>query len=284
MDPAWTTGQRVKGRANVRFGILGPVVVRSAAGPTPVSGSHVSGMLVSLLLRPNSTVSHAELAGDLWCAPPQSAKDNLRKFAMRLRRQLAAADAELEGRLTTFRGGGYSLRVESGEVDLIRFRTDWEEGRAALAAGRFGAAVAGLQTALALWRGRASIDSSTTGLLATRIEGLNQERLAATEDLAAARIAVMDTVGLVADLTAHLTSWPTRERAAQLLLLALYRSGDVSAALSTYRNTRSYLIRELGVEPGEHLRRIHRAALDRDDATLYDNRLLIGDTHTLSVA
>jgi DNA-binding response OmpR family regulator len=100
----------------VRFGLLGPVVVvGSDAGLVRISGSHASGMLASLLLRANAMVPHAELAADLWCRPPASAGDNLRKFAMRLRRQLAAAHPGLRERLTTFRGGGYALHVEPGE-------------------------------------------------------------------------------------------------------------------------------------------------------------------------
>lgn len=69
----------------MRFGLLGPVVVGTDAEMIWISGSHVSGMLASLLLRANSMVPHAELAADLWCRPPSSAEDYLLKFAMRLR-------------------------------------------------------------------------------------------------------------------------------------------------------------------------------------------------------
>lgn len=262
----------------VRFGLLGPMVVGSEDAWKRINGSHVRGLLAALLLRANAIATRIDITLDLWCKAPSSADDNLRKFAMRLRRQLTAAGSELDGRLVTFRGGGYSLHVAPDELDLGRFRAAWEGGRAAMTTGQFQLAVAGLRGALALWRGRAGIDTPTEGLLANRLEVLNQEWLAAKEDLAAARIAVGDTIGLAEELTSHLAMWPTRERAAQLLLLLNYRSGDVSAALTTYRNTRASLVEELGVEPGERLRRMHRAALDRDDAMLYDNELLTGDS------
>lgn len=268
----------------MRFGLLGQMVVVTEAGMAPVSGSHVGGMLASLLLRPNTIVPHAELAADLWCKPPASAEDNLRKFAMRLRRQLTAAHPGLGERLTTFRGGGYALRVAPGEVDLAQFKHEWDRGRAATAAGRFQEATTHLVRATAAWRGPAGLGTPTEGRLAARLDVLNQQSLAAEEDLAAARIGTGDSIEVIDDLTARLIMWPTRERAAQLLMIAYYRAGDVSGSLATYRSTRTRSVEELGVEPGECLRLLHRAALERDDATLHDNRYLLRNPRVGAIA
>jgi DNA-binding SARP family transcriptional activator len=266
---------------HIRFGLLGPIAVGSDDGLTQIKGSHVRGMLASLSLRANLMVPHTDITLDLWCEAPSSAADNLRKFAMRLRRQLGALSGPLEGRLLTLRGGGYGLQVGADELDLHQFRERWSRGRGELLAGEFHSAATHLAKAIRLWRGHAGLDVPSDGLLAKRLDRLNQELLLAREDLAAARIGLGDSIAVIDALETHVKVCPTRERAVQLLLLAYYRSGDVSAALATYRGARYRLVEELGVEPGEPLRQLHQAALDRDDATLYDNRLLARASSTL---
>ena len=47
-------------------------------------------------------------------------------------------------------------------------------------------------------------------------------------------------------------------------MLALYRSGRQTEALAAYQDARRTLVEEVGVEPGEPLRRLERAILDQD--------------------
>ncbi|XBT81658.1 BTAD domain-containing putative transcriptional regulator [Micromonospora sp. HUAS YX12] len=47
------------------------------------------------------------------------------------------------------------------------------------------------------------------------------------------------------------------------LMLALYRCGEVPAALAAYRDARARLDQHLGIEPGEELAALHRAILER---------------------
>jgi hypothetical protein len=49
-------------------------------------------------------------------------------------------------------------------------------------------------------------------------------------------------------------------------MLALYRAGNVAAALGAYVDARAALAEHLGIEPGPELIRLHRAMLDRDAA------------------
>ena len=48
------------------------------------------------------------------------------------------------------------------------------------------------------------------------------------------------------------------------LMLALYRSDRQADALQAYQNARRTLVKELGIEPGERLRRLERAVLAQD--------------------
>jgi hypothetical protein len=49
-------------------------------------------------------------------------------------------------------------------------------------------------------------------------------------------------------------------------MLALYRSGRQAEALDTYRSGRKLLADELGLEPGDELRRLEKAILEQDPA------------------
>ena len=49
-------------------------------------------------------------------------------------------------------------------------------------------------------------------------------------------------------------------------MLALYRAGRQADALTAYRETRDYLVGELGLEPRKELRTLEQAILRQDDS------------------
>jgi DNA-binding SARP family transcriptional activator len=65
----------------------------------------------------------------------------------------------------------------------------------------------------------------------------------------------------VAELSALTTANPHSEPMAALLMRALYAAGRQADALAVYTEIRRILIDDLGVEPGERLRRVHQAVL-----------------------
>ena len=57
---------------------------------------------------------------------------------------------------------------------------------------------------------------------------------------------------------------PLRERVCALRMLALYRSGRQAEALQAFRETRSALVDQLGIEPGAELQDLHARILRQE--------------------
>ena len=73
---------------------------------------------------------------------------------------------------------------------------------------------------------------------------------------------------VIAELQALTAAEPLRERLHELLMLALYRSGQQAAALAAYRQARRHLVEEIGIEPGPGLRELNQQILHADRALL----------------
>ena len=71
---------------------------------------------------------------------------------------------------------------------------------------------------------------------------------------------------MIGELEALVAAEPLREHLHAQRMLALYRSGRQSEALEAYRDARSALVEQIGVEPGAELRRLQDAILAQDPA------------------
>ncbi|WP_073839174.1 AfsR/SARP family transcriptional regulator [Micromonospora sp. CB01531] len=220
------------------------------------SGANRRAVLAGLALEANRPVALNRLAGMVWSdAPPASAVANLRSHVAVLRGMLGA-------RLVAHRNA-YELRLAAHELDVTEFQRLAGEGCSMLATPDPLGAIRMLASALAQWRG-ASGDGVPRGTaLDNRWASLDEQRLQVFEELAEARLAAGQHALLLAELRRHLAAHPLRERAWGQLMLALYRCGEVPAALVVYRDARAVLNEQLGIEPGEALTSLHRAMLDR---------------------
>ena len=248
----------------MRFGVLGPLAVWTDAGePVPVPGRKVRALLADLLVHEGRPVSVDRLVADLWGeAAPADPGAAIHVRVAQLRRALAGAEAG--GRdLVVSQAPGYALRAEPDAVDAARFASLAGQARSA-ADARTRAGL--LAEALELWRGPALADFADEEFAGVAVSRWQEQRLAALEAYAEARLDLGEHRDLAADLAEVVAEHPYRERLRAAYMRALYRAGRVAEALDSFRDLRRRLGDELGLDPSAELAALHQAILSGDPA------------------
>ncbi|MFF0018229.1 BTAD domain-containing putative transcriptional regulator [Streptomyces sp. NPDC005374] len=233
----------------MRFGILGPLEVRTGDACVDPGGPRPRALLTLLLLDAGRTVSVERLTDGLYGAePPAGAANALQSQISRLRRRLAPY-TEIEAT-----PAGYRIAVPSDTVDAHCFEQLCTAGHVALAAGDHRQAAAALRDALALWRGPALPDLPDAHAERARLAEL---RLAAVQDRIDADLALGGGPELVPELRALLSDHPLSERLYGQLMRALYADGRPAEALTVFEEARRALVDELGADPSAELSALH---------------------------
>jgi DNA-binding SARP family transcriptional activator len=242
----------------MRVRILGPFHLEDGGQRIAIGGVRQRAVLVDLVLHANVVVPSGQLLVELWGEDsPPSAANALQAAISRLRRALPA------GRLLTT-GPGYLLRIFPAELDVAQFEQFIFEGRDALAGGAAADAVHLLDQAMTLWRGPPLADFRYEPFAQAAIARLEELQLACLEERNEANLALGSAGALTAELGQMVADHPLRERLRGQLMLALYRSGRQAEALEAYRQFRSTLTEELGLEPSSALRELQAAILRHD--------------------
>ena len=242
----------------LQFRVLGPVEAVVGGQRAGVTAGKQRALLALLLMHANAPVPADVLIDGLWGArPPATVAKNLQVLVSQLRKVLG------EGAISTV-SGGYQLQVDAGATDAARYELLLERGRRELADGRPRVAERTLDDALALWRGRPYEDVSYEEFARGEIERLEERRLIGVEQRFEAVLANGGHADAVADLERFASEHPARERGAELLMLALYRSGRQAEALAAYERVRRGLSEQLGIEPGAAIRELHEQILRHD--------------------
>ncbi|WP_446666236.1 BTAD domain-containing putative transcriptional regulator [Flexivirga sp. B27] len=227
------------------FGVLGPLQVHDDGGaPVALPAAKPVRLLAILLAAERHEMSVDRLIEVLWSGrPPQSARSNLQVYVHRLRRMLG------DGRLAHGEGR-YRLLVQPHEID----------------SGRFEAMIAGDEPrdALVLWRGEAYAGMTDLEVVREEADRLAELRLGALEARIDDDLARGLHTRLVPELRQLTTRHPLRERFVEQQMLALHRSGRVTEALDTYRDLRSRLVDDVGVEPGQAVQELQQRILAED--------------------
>ena len=253
---------------SVEFGILGPLEVRRSGRAVPLGGPRQRAVLALLLLEPNRVVSMDRLAEDVWGGnPPQGWARTLQTYVFHLRHALEPDRSRgAAGGVLVTRDHGYLLCVDRGHLDGALFQDGFTAGRAALEAGRYAEAAKTLRTALDLWRSPVLADLADYAFTRPEAARLEELRLAALEARIDADLALGRHDATTAELEQLVGEHPLRERLHGQLMLALYRCSRQAEALAAYRRARDLLAGELGIDPGEPLRRLHASVLAQDPA------------------
>ncbi|MGY0235120.1 BTAD domain-containing putative transcriptional regulator [Longispora urticae] len=218
--------------------ILGPLELVKDGVLVTVEGRKPRQLLATLALHHGRTVSVDHAVEVLWPQRrPRSAVANVHTYVSYLRGLLG--DERLHRQPP-----GYRLQLGDGELDAARFD-------------------AADPDALDLWRGEPLENLPPCPLWAPEVDRLVERWRGIRQARAAA-----DPAGRLEDLRALVDEDPLREESWLLLMTALEATGRRAEALAAYARARRGLAEELGVEPGEPLRALHRSLLLRDEVPL----------------
>jgi len=257
-----------EGLGVVEFRLLGDVEVWHGDRQIAL-GSKQRAVLVVLLYQANTVVGRSEIIRLAWGSGPDDAPATIHglvaDYVSHLRTALRAAGAgDGQVRLVA-RQPGYLIQVDTATVDWHRFRALLTEARTARQTASVEDAARLLRRALGLWRGPALADLPRRSLDPIR-EQMNERRLAAAEDLARIELDRGAPDGVIDLLTELAAAHPARERLAALLVRALNAAGRRDEAVAVYQRTRTYLQRELGLDPSRVLAEAYQLILADDRA------------------
>lgn len=240
----------------MRFAILGTVRAIDEGTPVPLPPKDRI-VLATLLLRAGQVVSVAALATAIWDdTPPPSARNTIQGQIKRLRQALGTA----ADRIVT-KAPGYLIEVRPGELDLDLFIELRERAAVAARAGEWDRSGELLKEAIGLWHGEPLSDVPSAYLRRTEVPRLTELRDEAIEARIDTDLNLERHGTVTAELRGLVAEHPFRERLWEQLMLALYRDGRQSDALSAYQEARNVLSTELGIDPGPRLQELHQQIL-----------------------
>ncbi|QNE19942.1 tetratricopeptide repeat protein [Kribbella qitaiheensis] len=244
------------------FEVLGELLVRTETGdPITVPDTKVRTLLLNLLVNLGRPVSADRLIDALWGDhPPRNARGTLQARISQLRTALARAEPGARA-LVAHGPAGYTLQVSPEVVDSNKFELLVTNAQATRDLSE---RIACLTEALELWRGPAYADVADEEFARAARNRLEEQRLAAWEERAEARLELGEHAELVGELAELTARHPLRERLRSTQLKALYRSGQQEAALTAYAELREALAEQLGADPGRELAALHQAILRHD--------------------
>lgn len=260
--------------------VLGQVEVRVAGEPVDLGTPKQRALVAGLALSRGWPASVDSIVDLLWGeAAPPGVTATLQAYVSQLRRVL---EPERERRapatvLVTV-APGYALRVPDESLDVHRFEVAADRAHRTLqplsgwqppsmSGPELSDTLAGLDAALALWRGTPYAELGDAASAVAERARLEELRLVALEDRAVTALALGRHATVSAELEALTVAHPLRERLWALRALALARSGRQADALEVLQQVRRVLDEELGLELSAELRELQTALL-RQDASL----------------
>jgi basic membrane lipoprotein Med (substrate-binding protein (PBP1-ABC) superfamily)/DNA-binding SARP family transcriptional activator len=259
----------------VDYAILGPFEAIADGRALELGPPKQRTLLAVMALHANQLVTTEQLIELVWGdAPPRTAAHSVQVYVSDLRRRFGDAGAP---DVISTRGSGYVLHADEETLDAHRFERLVVTGSRLAREGDADGGAHALEAALRLWRGPPLADLAYAEFAQPHIRRLDDLRLRAIEELSAAQLQRGRSADALSDLSTLLEQHPFRERARELQLLALYRSGRPADALRTYEAYRRRLADELGVDPSPALQQLQGRMLLQDASLLPLHEPAAGD-------
>ncbi|WP_196250796.1 BTAD domain-containing putative transcriptional regulator [Cellulomonas sp. JZ18] len=258
----------------MRLRFLGPLEASTDDQVTAISSVQLGTLLSVLAVHGRQVVTRETLLSVMWEGRPTPSKNALEAVVMRLRRALDILDGP-DGSAVRTMCGGYVLDVDATDVDFHGFRATLDAARNVRYTDQR-RALELLETALSVWRGTPFVGTRDTTLL--RLERVRLERLKAQaeEQLSEIRLELGDDVAALEDLWRLTEAAPTRERGVELLMVALFRTGQQGSAHHVFHGTRKRLRDELGIDVSPGLQAVYQAVLRHDKVLETADALTLG--------
>jgi predicted ATPase/DNA-binding SARP family transcriptional activator len=243
------------------IGVLGELTVTRGGRAVAITGPGRRALLGLLAANAGRIISVERIAEGLWGeTPPTSAIKVVQTHVSQLRRALEP-DRDGDWQVLVTHPSGYRFAPGPDAVDAARF----EAAVQAASELPVGESVGPLRDALSLWRGPpyAGIDRPFVTTEAARLEQL---RLSSLIRCLAGELARGRHREVESELRALAAEHPLDEAVAELLMLALYRSGQQAETLRVHSELRHHLAEELGTHPGPAIARLHEQVMRHDPA------------------
>ncbi|OKJ94740.1 hypothetical protein AMK26_33160 [Streptomyces sp. CB03234] len=247
---------------DLRLQILGPLSVLVDGAPVELRSERQRTLLGLLALSPGVPVRGDALVDAIWGAqPPRTIVELVRTQVSRLRQRIQPKGTASSVLIAT--GGGYELRVNDDQLDILAFGRLVEYARRECAAGRLEAAIGFYQQALGLWRGEPLADLPGLHMHAARAALVRQLETVLLEYAdVAARVGRYEQ--LLTPLHRFVAANPLHESAHARLMTVLAGVGQRAVALELFETLRRRLADELGVDPGAEVQITHQGILRGD--------------------
>ncbi|WP_371536290.1 tetratricopeptide repeat protein [Streptomyces sp. NBC_00466] len=239
--------------------LSGSVEVHAAGLRNDLGSTKTRLALAALAWDASRTVSVDTLVHRIWDDnPPAKAREALHVHISRIRRSLKAAGSAAPQVLS--RTNAYVLNLDPDRVDLRRYTSCVEQARSLKDSGDGGEAIRLLDVAASLWRGEplAGMTADWAARLRAAVgeSGLAGARLRAEILMEAGKFAEAVPV-LLPPAEEH----PVDEALVEQLALALYGSSRAAEATRLLQRTRQRVVRDIGLDAGHRLRRVHQGIL-----------------------
>ncbi|MGP2435953.1 AfsR/SARP family transcriptional regulator [Streptomyces sp. JW3] len=241
------------------IGLSGSVDVRVAGRRSDLGSTKTRLTLAALAWDAGRTVSVDTLVHRIWDEhPPAKAREALHAHVSRIRRVLRSAGDEAPPIVS--RTNSYVMHVDPARVDLHRYTCRVRQSRALRDGGDEEAALRMLDSADRLWRGEplAGITGSWAGHLRSTV---GETSLTAALTRAEILIGRERYAEAVAVLLAPARDHPEDEALAERLAVALHGSSRTAEATRLLQRTRQRVVRDIGLDAGRRLHRVHQGIL-----------------------